>query len=434
MATLVVVGTQWGDEGKGGIVDLLSRNAHVVVRFQGGANAGHTVIVDGEKFVFHLIPSGILHPGKINVIGNGVVLDLPALFKEIDELRRRGVDVDSNLVVSDRAHITLPYHRLMDAPRDPTKTAARLVTTQRGVRPTYMDKTGRIGIRAIDLLDEELLRERIHINFLDKADWLASQPEDVRPREEEVFNEYRRYAERLAPYVKDATSLINRAIDEGKNVLFEGAQATGLDIDFGTYPFVTSSNTSAGGACTGTGVGPTKINRVIGTAKAYPTRVGDERPFPTLMPEDVEVAVRTHGQEFGATTGRPRRCGWFDAVLMRHAVMVNGLHSIALTKADVLGILPTLRLCVGYQYKGKTFDTLPADLRTLDHCTPIYKDLPGWQTDISHIKEYDDLPENAKRYIETISDLCGVPVSIISVGPSRHEVIVRDASLVEYDF
>jgi adenylosuccinate synthase len=434
MATLVVVGTQWGDEGKGGIVDLLSRNAHLVVRFQGGANAGHTVIVDGQKFVFHLLPSGLLHADKINVIGNGVVIDLPTLFREIDELRSRGVDVDSNLVVSDRAHITLPYHRLMDAPRDPTKTAARLVTTQRGVRPTYMDKAGRIGLRAIDLLDEDLLKERIHVNFLDKADWLASQPDDVRPREEEVFNEYRQYAERLAPNVKDATSLINKAIDEGKNVLFEGAQATGLDIDFGTYPFVTSSNTSAGGACTGTGVGPTKIGRVIGTAKAYPTRVGDERPFPTLMPEDIEVAVRKKGQEFGATTGRPRRCGWFDAVLMRHAVMVNGLHSIVLTKLDILGQMPTLRVCVGYTYKGKIFDALPADLRILDHCAPVYQDLPGWEEDISHVKNDDDLPANARRYVETISDLCGAPVSIISVGPSRHEVIVRDVSLAEYAF
>jgi adenylosuccinate synthase len=309
-----------------------------------------------------------------------------------------------------------------------------LVTTQRGVRPTYMDKTGRIGIRAIDLLDEELLKERIHVNFLDKADWLASQPEDVRPREEDVLREYRQYAKRLAPCVKDATSLINKAIDEGQNVLFEGAQATGLDIDFGTYPFVTSSNTSAGGACTGTGVGPTKIGRVIGTAKAYPTRVGDERPFPTLMPEDVEVAVRMKGQEFGATTGRPRRCGWFDAVLMRHAVMVNGLHSIVLTKADILGQMPTLRICVGYEHKGKTYDALPADLRILNECAPIYQDLPGWQEDISHVKDYDDLPTNAKRYVETISDLCSVPVSIISVGPSRHEAIVRDSSLAEYDF
>lgn len=433
MPTLVIVGAQWGDEGKGRITDLLSRNAHVVVRYQGGANAGHTVVVEGEKYILHLIPSGIIHPGTTCVIGNGMVLDLVGLFKEIGELKEKGLPVEDNLIISDRAQVTMPYHRLLDLPKEPTSGTRKLVTTNRGIRPTYVDKAARLGVRVGDLLCPELLAEKIRANVTDKG-WCLDLPEEPEAWTQTLLQEYGEWAERIRPYVGNATQLVNEAIDAGKNVLFEGAQGTGLDVDFGTYPYVTSSNTTAGGACTGTGVGPTKINRVIAVAKAYATRVGDERPFPTLMEAELEEQVRQSGNEFGATTGRPRRCGWYDSVLARYTTMVNGLHSLVLTKLDVLDDLPSVKICTAYRLDGREIRNFSADVTLLERCEPIYEELPGWQTRTSDARSFADLPEAAQRYVNRIAELSEAPVSIISVGQSRNDAIMVDTSLEQYAF
>lgn len=433
MPTLVIVGAQWGDEGKGRITDLLSRNAHLVVRFQGGANAGHTVVVEGEKYILHLIPSGIIHADTTCVIGNGMVLDLPTLFKEIEDLKERGLPVEKNLVISDRAHVTMPYHRLLDMPKEPLSGQRKLVTTQRGIRPTYVDKVARLGVRVGDMLCPDLMAEKIRTNLHEKGGSIES-PQEADEWVDVLLCEFAEWADRIRPYVANTTVLVNRAIDEGKNVLFEGAQGTGLDVDFGTYPFVTSSNTTAGGACTGTGVGPSKIDRVVAVAKAYATRVGDERPFPTLMPDGLEQQVREKGNEYGATTGRPRRCGWYDAVLARHAVMVNGLHSLVVTKLDVLDDLPTVKLCRAYRCGDQTLEDFPADVELLDKCEPIYEEFPGWETTTSDARSFEDLPEAARRYMNRLAELSGAPVSIISVGQSRNDAIMLDPSLETYAF
>ena len=347
MGSLVVVGAQWGDEGKGRIVDLLAEGADVVARFQGGANAGHTIIAEGQEYVLHLIPSGVVQH-KVCLIGNGVVLDLEAFFEEVAMLEGRGFDLTGKLWVSPRAHLTLPYHRLLDAAREKGHSARKIGTTQRGIGPTYVDKMNRIGVRVSDLFEPDLLREKISANWEDKTHGLRHLTEEQRPHPDEVLQTYMEFAERLRPYVKDSSLLLNQARRAGQNILFEGAQGTGLDVDFGTYPYVTSSNTIAGGVCTGCGVGPTTIDHVAGIAKAYTTRVG-EGPFPTLMEPAIEEECRRIGHEFGATTGRQRACGWFDAPLVRHAVRVNGLDSLIVTKLDVLDSFAEIKLCTGYK-------------------------------------------------------------------------------------
>jgi len=432
MGSLVVVGAQWGDEGKGRIVDLLSESADVVARFQGGANAGHTIIADGEEYILHLIPSGVVRR-KTCVIGNGVVIDLPTLFEEMDSLAARGIELEGKLWVSDRAHVTLPYHRLLDAAREEKFSARKIGTTQRGIGPTYVDKMMRIGIRIGDLFDEQLLAEKIAANWEDKTHGLGHLTEEQRPHPDAVVAQYLLFAARLKPYVCDSSVLLHQARQKSENILFEGAQGTGLDIDFGTYPYVTSSNATAGGACTGSGVGPTDIDHVSGIAKAYTTRVG-EGPFPTLMAAEIEERCRQIGHEFGATTGRKRLCGWFDAMLVRHAARVNGLKSLIITKLDVLDSFEEIQLCTGYKYNGETLEHFPASLKVLQACEPIYETLPGWQSATGDARRMSDLPENARLYIERLEEVTNVPVALVSVSPSRENYIARDKSLLTYSF
>ena len=432
MGSLVVVGAQWGDEGKGRVVDLLAEGADLVARFQGGANAGHTIIVAGEEYILHLIPSGVVR-GKTCLIGNGVVLDLPTLFEEMDGLESRGIKLEGKLFVSDRAHVTLPYHRLLDAAREAANPARKIGTTQRGIGPTYVDKMMRIGVRVGDLFEEDLLAEKIAANWEDKTHGLRHLTEEQRPHPEAVVAQYLLFAERLRPYVADVSVLLHESRRNSQSVLFEGAQGTGLDIDFGTYPYVTSSNATAGGACTGTGVGPTFIDHVSGIAKAYTTRVG-EGPFPTLMEPEIEERCRQIGQEFGATTGRKRLCGWFDAMLVKHAGRVNGLGSLILTKLDVLDTFEEIKICTGYQYKGEKLDYFPASLKVLQECEPVYETLPGWQAPTSGARRMSDLPEAARNYIARLEEICEIPIALISVSPSREAYIARDQSLLNYQF
>jgi adenylosuccinate synthase len=432
MGSLVVVGAQWGDEGKGRIVDLLAEGADLVARFQGGANAGHTIIADRQEYILHLIPSGIVR-GKVCIIGNGVVLDLPTLFEEMDALTARGIELEGKLFVSQRAHVTLPYHRLLDAAREAANPARKIGTTMRGIGPTYVDKMMRIGIRVCDLFDEKLLAEKVAANWEEKTHGLRHLTDEQRPHPEAVVGQYLLYAERLRPFVADSSVLLSESRRRGENILFEGAQGTGLDIDFGTYPYVTSSNATAGGACTGTGVGPTFIDHVSGIAKAYTTRVG-EGPFPTLMEPEIEEKCRQIGHEFGATTGRKRLCGWFDAMLVRHAARVNGLGSLILTKLDVLDSFPEIKLCTGYQYRGEALPHFPSSLQVLQECEPVYETLPGWQCSTVEARRMSDLPEAARNYIARLEEVCEVPISLISVSPSREGYIARDNSLLNYQF
>ncbi len=432
MGSLVVVGAQWGDEGKGRVVDLLAEHADIVARFQGGANAGHTIIVDGTSYVLHLIPSGIVR-GKTCLIGNGVVLDLPTFFEEIETVRRQGLEVEGKLLVSDRAHITLPYHRLLDAAREEGNRARKIGTTQRGIGPTYVDKMMRIGVRVCDLFEPDELREKIAANWEDKTHGLRHLSDEQRPHPDEVVEQYLGYAQKLKSFVVDGSVVLNDARRAGKNVLFEGAQGTGLDIDFGTYPYVTSSNATAGGACTGTGVGPTFIDHVAGIAKAYTTRVG-EGPFPTLMEPETEERCRQIGQEFGATTGRKRLCGWFDAPLVQHAVRVNGLSSLIITKLDVFDTFDEVQLCVGYKNKSGEEVAFPASLARMSECTPVYETFKGWNQSTEGARSMDDLPANAQAYLKRVEEVAGVPVSLVSVSPSRESFILRDERLLSYDF
>jgi len=422
MSNIIVTGAQWGDEGKGKIVDLLTIDADYIVRYQGGHNAGHTVVIGNKEFILHLIPSGILHPGKKCVIGNGVVIDPHALITEIDALKERGIEVKDNLFISGRAHIIMPYHRAIEKESEKLKGSLRIGTTGRGIGPTYADKMARVGIRVADLIDSEVFKDKLKINiqemnyFLDK---LYSAKGFIL---DDVYNEYMGYAERLRNFVVDTSLLINKAIDEGKNVLFEGAQGTHLDVDHGTYPYVTSSNATAGGACTGTGVGPTKIDRVLGVVKAYTTRVGSG-PFPTELKDKTGEFLRERGREYGATTGRPRRCGWFDAPATSYAAKVNGFTDIALTKLDVLDDLEEIKICTGYMYNGRRYDELPSELKILEGCEPIYESLEGWKVSTSGISRYDDLPQKAKAYINRLKELISVEITIISTGFRRDETI-----------
>jgi len=424
MPAVVIVGTQWGDEGKGKIVDLLAPQADLIVRFQGGHNAGHTVVVGQEQYVLHLVPSGILHPGKIGVVGNGIVIDPAALLDEIDGLTARGIDLHGRLFISHRAHLIMPYHKAIDKESEKLKGARKIGTTGRGIGPAYADKMARVGLRVADLLDPALFRQKL-TGSLAEMNFLLGRLYSVKGFDLDVVcREYLGYAERLTAYIADTGDVLNDAIAAGRRVLFEGAQGTLLDVDHGTYPFVTSSSATAGGAATGSGVGPTRIDRVMGVAKAYSTRVG-EGPFPTELSEEHGGGdLRARGQEFGATTGRPRRCGWFDAVVVRYAVRINGLSGLAITKLDVLDECSDIKICTSYECRGKRLSTIPAVAEHYDECRPVYETMPGWKQSTVGITRYDDLPPNAKRYLERLSDIVGCPLDIVSTGSKRDQTIV----------
>jgi adenylosuccinate synthase len=425
MANAAVVGTQWGDEGKGKIVDLYSEDADVIVRFQGGNNAGHTLVVGGEQTILHLIPSGILHNGKICVIGNGVVVDPAVLIREIDELQKRNLfPPQTRLFVSENAHVIMPYHRRLDTARESHRGSGKLGTTGRGIGPAYEDKIGRCGIRICDLLDEEVFRDKLRRNIEEKNFLLTKRFNEEPVDEKEVYTEYAGYAERLRPYAANTSLIIHEEIGKGKKVLFEGAQGAHLDVDHGTYPFVTSSSTVAGSACCGSGVGPGRIGSVVGICKAYTTRVGGG-PFVTELMDETGERIQRVGHEYGATTGRKRRCGWLDLVLVRQSIRISGINGLAITKLDVLGGIEKLRICKGYRYGGETYaDAVPSNLRILAHCEPEYEELDGWSEDIGKAKKIEDLPRNARRYLEAIADLSGVPLFLVSVGADRKETII----------
>ena len=422
LANVVVIGAQWGDEGKGKITDLLSRSADVVVRYQGGVNAGHTIVVDGQVLKLHLIPSGILYPDTICLIGSGTVVDPKVMLGELDMLIGLGIDV-SGLQLASTAHVTMPYHRLLDQAMEQRRGERRIGTTGRGIGPTYADKSERIGIRVIDLLDRERLRERLEGPLAQKNELLQTiyglEPLDA----EAVINEYIAYGERLAPHVVDCSRTIHQAARARKNILFEGAQGTLLDLDHGTYPYVTSSNPVSGGACIGAGVGPTLIDRVIGVAKAYTTRVG-EGPFPTELEGSLNDHLCDRGHEFGTTTGRRRRCGWFDGVIGRYAVEVNGLDCLAITKLDVLDELDEIQVCVAYERAGERIEHFPSSSEDFARCRPIYKALPGWQRSTADCRSLDDLPPAAMAYLRFLAELMEVPIAIVSLGASRDQTIV----------
>jgi len=423
MANLVVVGTQWGDEGKGKIVDILARAADIIVRYQGGSNAGHTVVNDRDTFVFHVIPSGILYRGKLCVIGNGVVVDPEALIEEMDRLQAKGVKIGKNFVISHRAHLIMPYHKAIEKASEQSKGSRRIGTTGRGIGPSYADKMARIGIRAGDLLNPPLFRRKLEENLAEMNSFLDRLYGIPGFQVEKVFQQYMGYAERLKGSIADAATLLNKAIERGCHVLFEGAQGTHLDVDFGTYPYVTSSSAAAGGACTGTGVGPTKIHAVLGVAKAYSTRVGSG-PFPTELTDAIGGGLQERGREFGATTGRPRRCGWFDAVLVRYATRINGLTSLAVTKLDVLDGCKELKICTAYRHGDKLLRDMPSDIQVLTECEPVYEVLPGWSTATTGIVSYKALPVQAKRYLKRIEELVSCRIDIISTGSKRGETIM----------
>ena len=418
----VLVGAQWGDEGKGKVIAFLTEEADVVVRFQGGSNAGHTVVVGDKKYVLHLVPSGVLHEGKHCVIGNGVVMDPFDLVRELEQVQSWGFDIKGRFHISERAHMVMQWHRALDAAEESARAAGRKIgTTGRGIGPAYAAKVGRYGMRAGDLLKPnfaDIIRIRTE-EANAKLVSLGAHELDV----DEMIRLYTPMANALLPYVTDTVQFLHESLDANRQILFEGAQATMLDVDFGTYPFVTSSNPTAGGACTGSGVGPRAIDRVIGVLKLYTTRVG-EGPFPTgLFDSDGEL-LRSRGGEFGATTGRPRRCGWFDAVIARYAQRINGVDFWAMTKLDVLDAFPTVKICTGYKRDdGFVYQTFPADLDVLAHCEPVYEELPGWQCETSHITDYDALPENAKRYVARILELIGGKLGVLSVGPARETTL-----------
>jgi adenylosuccinate synthase len=424
MANLIVVGAQWGDEGKGKIVDLLTAHFDIVARYQGGHNAGHTVIINGTKYVLHLIPSGILHPGKTCVIGNGVVVDLQALKHEIEELRHGGISCEGRLFVSNRAHVILDYHRAIEAADERRRGEQKIGTTNRGIGPAYEDKMARRGLRICDLLNDEELKQLLEENLRQKAPLLAA---DHPLFLEDVYQNARALGRELSPYFVDAAQYLNQAIDQGKRVLFEGAQGTLLDVDHGTYPFVTASNATAGGACTGTGVGPTRIDGVVGIAKAYTTRVG-EGPFPTELTGELGEEIRKRGQEYGASTGRPRRCGWFDAVVVRYARLINNLGTLVITKLDVLDSLKEISICTGYRYKGELLKSFPPEIRVLEQCRPEYESVRGWYQKTAGLQEFAQLPRLAQDYIQRLSDLVQAEISVVSTGPDRRETIVTSPS------
>jgi adenylosuccinate synthase len=424
MPGVIVVGAQWGDEGKGKVVDLLARDADIVVRFSGGNNAGHTLVVGEERTVLHLIPAGVLHQGKICVIANGVVIDPEVLIAELTALRRRGyLTDDACLKISDEAHLIMPYHKAIDLARERLRGKGEIGTTGRGIGPTYEDKMARIGIRVVDLLDEAVFREKLERNLEEKNIYLRSILKEPGMEFTVIFDAYRGYADRLRRYVTDTAHYLHRAIGAGRRILFEGAQGTMLDVDHGTYPYVTSSNTVAGAVCAGAGVGPGSFEAVIGICKAYTTRVGNG-PFPTEERGAIGERLRETGDEFGATTGRPRRCGWFDAVLARQTAQLNGLTGIALTKLDVLTGFDPLRICVAYCARGERFERVPASTRLLEEALPEYEELPGWTPPLTAARRLEDLPPNARRYVARLEELTETSFTMISVGAEREETII----------
>lgn len=423
MANVVVVGAQWGDEGKGKVVDIYTEYADDIVRYQGGNNAGHTLVVGNEKVVLHLIPSGILHEGKRCIIGNGVVLDPEVFIKEITKLKESGrIKDDACLLLSESLHVIMPYHKRIDIAREAKSGDKKIGTTGRGIGPCYEDKIGRRGIRLMDLLNEEVFTRKLKEFLVEKNFLLENLLGETPCSFDEILAEYRGYAAVLAKYVADTSLVLDKDLKAGKKVLFEGAQGTLLDVDHGTYPYVTSSSTCAGGACTGSGVSPRDIHEIVGISKAYVTRVGSG-PFPTELLDATGEQLRQTGGEFGATTGRPRRCGWFDTMVIRYAVRVNGLTGIALTKLDVLSDFDTIKVCTGYTYQGKALETLPAALEVFENCQPVYEELPGWRADITGAKTFADLPENAQKYVRRLEALAGCPIVMVSVGPRRDQTI-----------
>ncbi|MBX7219499.1 MAG: adenylosuccinate synthase [Blastocatellia bacterium] len=426
MKNVVVIGMQWGDEGKGKVVDLIAPHFDIVARYQGGHNAGHTVIINGERHVLHLVPSGIMHEGKMCVIGNGVVVDPLELLKEIKEIEARGVKVDGRLLVSSRAHLIWPYHRALEKANEEHRGENKVGTTLRGIGPCYEDKSARRGIRAGDLLYPELLRDKLSANIADANTLLKAKGASVLDAVS-VSESVVEQANQIAPMVADTAVYLNAQIKAGKNILFEGAQGTMLDVDHGTYPFVTSSNGTSGGAATGTGVPPNHITDVLGIMKAYTTRVGSG-PFPTELFDATGELLRERGHEYGASTGRPRRCGWFDAVVGRYAVAINGVTTIAVMKMDVLDTLAELKICTAYRYKGVDLTEIPHDASILEMVEPVYETFPGWQSSTVGITSYEELPEKARAYLDRLSELVGCQIDLISTGPDRVETIIRDGS------
>jgi adenylosuccinate synthase len=423
---IAVLGAQWGDEGKGKIVDLLTPNFSIVARYQGGHNAGHTVYASGRKFVLRLLPSGILHEGITCVIGNGLVVDPKALFAEIDELTAAGIVVGDRLVISDKAHLILPYHRELDLLSEARRGERKIGTTSRGIGPAYEDKIARRGVRVGDLANPESLADAVQHNVDARNRIIRDSNMDAR----QVLADLAQAWERMKPWVKDVSLFLARARQEGRPIMFEGAQGTLLDIDHGTYPYVTSSNATVGGVCTGLGIGPRAIDGVLGVAKAYTTRVG-EGPLPTELTGAIGDRLRESGQEFGAVTGRPRRCGWYDAVAVRYAVRVNGLDALALTKLDVLDGLPELEVCTAYRSRGATLSEMPSDLAQLATCEPVYERLPGWTQPTRGVRRYDDLPREARAYIARLEEITGVPAAVVSTGSAREDTIIRERSVAE---
>lgn len=429
MKNIVVVGTQWGDEGKGKLVDLLAPNFDVVARYQGGHNAGHTVWIGERKFVLHLIPSGILHEHCVCVIGNGVVVDVQALLAELEKLRAAGIKFEDRLFISSRAHLILPYHRAIEQASETRLGGDRVGTTMRGIGPTYEDKVGRRGVRMGDLLFPDVLREKLRANVAATNARLAAAGDGASIDADAIYDKYLDDARQLAPYIRDTARYLDGAISEGKNVLLEGAQATMLDIDHGTYPYVTSSNATAGGACIGTGIPPTRISGVLGIAKVYTTRVG-AGPFPTELEEEIGEQLRQRGAEFGASTGRPRRTGWFDVPVARYSAMLNGLDTMALTKLDVLDELDEIKVCVAYRIRGETIDHMPDLIHQLAEVEPVYATFPGWKSSTRGASTFEELPEKAREYVDALARLVGVEVGFISTGPERDETILRPGSRV----
>ena len=424
MKTVAVVGSQWGDEGKGKVIDFLATQADVVVRGQGGNNAGHTFVVDGKKFALRLIPSGILNPNTINVIGNGIVFDPKGFFEEIEMLESNGIST-KNIKISDRAHIVFPYHKELDGLAEEARGDNKIGTTKKGIGPCYMDKTERSGIRVCDLMDKEIFAKKLKLQ-VDAKNKLVT---GVYGKEamfdfDEIYNEFIVYAEKMRPYVEDTTVIVYDAIKANKKVLFEGAQGTLLDLDLGTYPFVTSSHPTSGGFAVGAGVGPNMIKDVVGIVKAYTTRVG-EGPFVTELFDETGERIRTQGREFGTVTGRARRCGWFDAVIVKYAARVNGITSISFMLLDVLTGFDKIKICTAYKMGDKIINNFPASLEDLAKCEPVYEELDGWNEDLTNIEKFEDLPENAKKYVAKIEELIGVSVDMVSVGPNRAQTIVR---------
>ncbi len=415
MSNIVVVGTQWGDEGKGRVIDLLARKVHAVVRYQGGSNAGHTVIVDGEKFVFHHIPSGILYPEKISIIANGVVIDPEKLLEEISDLEKRGVST-KNLCISAKAHVVMPYHKEVEVWEEKQRGKLKIGTTKRGIGPAYSDKVARRGIRMESLLNKDLLKERLSFNLK-----VYKHLYGLEYSEEELLDRFLEYGDKLKKYITNTSLLIHNLMKEGKDILFEGAQGTLLDIDHGTYPYVTSSNCTAGGVCTGAGIGPRDISKVIGVAKAYTTRVG-AGPFPTEVKGKIGRLLQERGNEYGATTGRPRRCGWFDGVALRYAARVNSLDELIITKLDILDPLDKVKICVAYRFRGKVIYDFPDEFTLWEECEPIYEEMNGWMESTSKVTCYEDLPQAAKDYLKKIEEIGGVPIRLLSVGPQREEM------------